>query len=128
MNDLTREWIDKAEADLRTAGRELAAAEAPNYDDVCFHAQQCAEKYLKAILHENGIYFGKTHGLPELLGLALEIDPSLEGMRDQCESLAGFAVNFRYPGRTADKDVARMAVSMCREVRERVRLSLGLEP
>ncbi len=42
MNDTVKEWIDKAERDLATARRELAAVEQPNYDAVCFHAQQCS--------------------------------------------------------------------------------------
>jgi HEPN domain-containing protein len=50
MNDTTREWFTKAEADCRTAERELAALEAPNFDAVCFHAQQCVEKTMKGIL------------------------------------------------------------------------------
>jgi HEPN domain-containing protein len=40
--------VTKAEGDFLTAGRELRARKSPNYDAVCFHAQQCAEKYLKA--------------------------------------------------------------------------------
>ena len=48
MNALTREWVTKAEGDLGTAARELAVDNDPNYDAVCFQAQQCAEKYLKA--------------------------------------------------------------------------------
>lgn len=50
MNETVREWIAKAEGDFRTAQRELAATEAPNYDAVAFHAQQCIEKLLKALL------------------------------------------------------------------------------
>ncbi len=52
MNALTLEWVAKAEADLRTAAREFAVLDAPNYDAACFHAQQSAEKYLKARLVE----------------------------------------------------------------------------
>ena len=63
MNLLTLEWIEKAEGDFATAQRELRARKLPNYDAVCFRAQQCAEKYLKAMLQEAGIVFGKTHNL-----------------------------------------------------------------
>jgi len=52
MKPETKEWVAKADADLVTAKREAAAVESPNYDAVCFHAQQCAEKYLKAVLAE----------------------------------------------------------------------------
>jgi HEPN domain-containing protein len=51
MRPLTTEWIQKAEGDLATAHRELRARKAPNFDAACFHAQQSAEKYLKALLH-----------------------------------------------------------------------------
>ena len=61
MNPLTREWIDKAEGDFATAGRELRARKNPNYDAACFHAQQCAEKYLKAILQEQSMISAVTH-------------------------------------------------------------------
>ena len=61
MNPLTREWIEKAEGDFHTAGRELRARKNPNYEAACFHAQQCAEKYLKAILQEQSITLGRTH-------------------------------------------------------------------
>jgi HEPN domain-containing protein len=54
MRPETAEWIEMAEADFRTATREVAAEEFPNYDAVCFHAQQSAEKYLKALLVEHG--------------------------------------------------------------------------
>ena len=49
MNALTTEWVEKAEGDFATAGRKLRARRYPNYDAVCFHAQQVAEKYLKGI-------------------------------------------------------------------------------
>ena len=48
MTELATEWVAKAEGDLRTAQREMAATEFPNYDAVAFHSQQCVEKYLKA--------------------------------------------------------------------------------
>jgi hypothetical protein len=50
MKPITQEWISKAEGDFATAQRELQAQEMPNYDAVCFHCQQCIEKYLKAYL------------------------------------------------------------------------------
>jgi HEPN domain-containing protein len=52
MLALTQEWVDKAEGDCHTASREARARKAPNYDAVCFHCQQCAEKHLRAYLPE----------------------------------------------------------------------------
>jgi len=53
MNEVVREWIDKSEGDYLTAARE-AQADPPNYDAVCFHAQQCVEKLLKAAVIAKG--------------------------------------------------------------------------
>ena len=55
MKPETEEWVAKADADLATAQREAAVDEAPDFDAVCFHAQQCAEKYLKAVMVESGM-------------------------------------------------------------------------
>ena len=49
MKPITKEWVDKAEEDWSTALREVRVRKNPSYDSVCFHAQQCAEKYLKAL-------------------------------------------------------------------------------
>jgi len=51
MKPLTREWIDKAEADWDAAGLLFRARKRPNYDAACFHAQQCSEKYSTALAH-----------------------------------------------------------------------------
>ena len=77
MNPLVLEWVQKAEADFQTAQREYRVRKDPNYDAVCFHAQQVAEKYLKAVLQEIGSLVPRTHSLAELVALVLKHDPSL---------------------------------------------------
>lgn len=67
MKKLTMEWIKKAEGDYLVAKREFKST-PPVYEAVCFHAQQCIEKYMKAVLQENNIEFEKTHDLGSLLG------------------------------------------------------------
>ncbi len=76
MKPLTQEWVIKAEGDFITATRELAVEKDPNYDAVCFHAQQCAEKYLKACLQEEDSPSGKTHNLTDLLDQLLPFEPT----------------------------------------------------
>ncbi len=66
MQPATTEWVAKAEGDYTTALRECRARTCPNYDAACFHAQQCAEKYLKALLQEDSMAFEKTHDLVKL--------------------------------------------------------------
>lgn len=126
MNPLTLEWVSKAEGDLATSRRELRARNSPNYDAACFHAQQCAEKYLKAVLQEASIAFGKTHNLIALLELLLDRDPVCETLRPHLEYLTAFAILFRYPGESADKQTAREAVAHCSSVRCVARSALGL--
>ena len=67
MKPLTLEWIDKAERDYETMERESRVSKNPNPDAVCFHAQQCVEKYLKARLCEAGERVPKIHDLNALL-------------------------------------------------------------
>jgi len=55
-DDLVRGWLEKARRDLATAQSQLRVAEPPA-DIICFHAQQAAEKYLKAYLVWRGIEF-----------------------------------------------------------------------
>lgn len=127
MKPLTHEWVEKAEGDFATAGREVRARKRPNYDAVCFHAQQCAEKYLKAILQEQDISFGKTHNLIALLELLIPTKPSWELLRPSLESLTAFGVHVRYPGETTDKATAKEALNHCRIIRLDARKTLGLE-
>lgn len=127
MNPLTCEWVDKAEGDFATCGRELRARKQPNHDAACFHAQQCAEKYLKAILQEAGTSFGKTHNLIALLELLLTADPSWEPLREALEGLTGYAVAVRYPGESADKGTARESMALCKKVRTHARTLLEID-
>lgn len=126
MNRITQEWINKAEGDYATAERELKAETNLNYDAVCFHAQQCAEKYLKAKLQEANIFFGKTHDLTSLLDLILPIEATWEHLRSNLQTLNAFAVSYRYPGDFADEAEAREAMEKCRDVRRIIRQSFGL--
>jgi HEPN domain-containing protein len=48
MQEITKEWVFKAEQDFDAADLLMHAGESPIPDYVCFHCQQCAEKYLKA--------------------------------------------------------------------------------
>jgi len=105
---------------------EYRARKFPNYDAACFHAQQCAEKYLKGRLQEADVPFGRTHNLTALLDTLLPLEPTWEILRPHLRILTVFAVEVRYPGESADKAEAREALACCRKVRRYVRLSLDL--
>ena len=106
--------------------RELQAGNAPNYDAVCFHTQQCAEKYLKARLQEANITIERTHNLSRLLDALLPVEPTWDTLRSYLRALTVYAINFHYPGDSADKEEAQEAVRLCRKVRLRVRRDMGL--
>ena len=127
MKPLTREWVDKAEGDFATMEREARVRKNPNYDGLCFHTQQCAEKYLKARLCEADIEFPKTHDLVALPDLALVVEPLWETFREHLGFLTDFAVTFRYPGESADRQTAIQARKRCRLFRRVAREALGLE-
>jgi hypothetical protein len=61
-----------------------------------------------------------------LLDLLLPAEPAWELMRPHLERLNVFSVQVRYPGESADKSIAREAISLSRKVRSRARMSLGL--
>jgi HEPN domain-containing protein len=127
MKRETSEWVSKAEGDFISAKREFSAPENPNFDAACFHARQCAEKYLKARLVEAGRPFPKIHDLGALLNLVLPLEPLWESLRDELEGLTALGGEVRYPGMTADREDAEEAVRTAEHVRKVVRVSLGLD-
>jgi HEPN domain-containing protein len=75
MKAATRDWVKKAEGDYLAAIALARKRKIPLHDQVCFHCQQSAEKYLKARMEEAGIPSRKTHNLEKLLALAVTIEP-----------------------------------------------------
>lgn len=126
MKPTTAEWAAKAEGDFAMVEREARARKTPCYDGLCFHAQQCAEKYLKALLSECDTAFPRTHDLVALLELLLPSKPELELYREDLAYLSDYAVAFRYPGDSADRQSAMNARSRCRRFREAACESLRL--
>jgi len=126
MNPLTREWIQKAESDILVAEKLLRVRKLPANDAICFHAQQCAEKYLKALLQEHGKHIPKLHDLGELLNLVVSFDPACQFLLADLETLNDYAVDFRYPGAFATREEARAAVKAAQVVREFLRQRLGI--
>jgi HEPN domain-containing protein len=121
MNEVLEEWIAKAEGDFATAARELAAPENPNFDAVCFHAQQCAEKYLKALLIAKGVTPPKIHDLVELHRLLVPICPEWHWPIEELRLLSRSAVLSRYPGEFAELEEAQAAFAICSRMRPRLR-------
>jgi HEPN domain-containing protein len=91
-----------------------------------FHAQQCAEKYLKARIEEAGLTVPRTHDLDVILNQILPVEPLWSAFRPALQTLTDYAVDFRYPGHSTHKSHARRALTDCKSVRREVRTSLGL--
>jgi HEPN domain-containing protein len=91
-----RAWVAKADSDLLNITNNLAAANVP-WDTVCFHAQQVAEKMLKAFLVWKGQDLLRTHDLIALLTQCVAIDPGLADLESNCRRLTYYAVGSRYP-------------------------------
>ena len=90
-----------------------------------FHAQQAAEKFLKAFLVRHQIPFPKTHDIGFLLELAARADPSLQEELASAAMLTPFGVAFRYPGETvADREATRSALQEAHRVKAAVQRRL----
>jgi HEPN domain-containing protein len=127
MKKATREWVRKAEADYRLAAR-IARGSEPFHDQLCFHCQQAAEKYLKALLEELSQPVPKTHDLDHLLNLLRPSHPTLGSLRRGFVFLTDFAVDTRYPGNRASKRQATSALRWAGRVRNACRGLLGIRP
>jgi HEPN domain-containing protein len=97
-------------------------------DTVCFHAQQCVEKYLKALLVLLSVDFPRTHDIRRLLMFLPQDLAAALGPADQ-ERLTDYAVTTRYPGdyEPIPLKEARRAVQLARAVRRAVRKLLPKE-
>jgi HEPN domain-containing protein len=92
-----RQWLIKADHDLRSAER-LLAGDSPLLDTAVYHCQQVAEKALKAYLTMQDAPFQKVHVLSALVEQCMEFDASFAGLGDSADILTPYAVAFRYPG------------------------------
>lgn len=124
MKKIAQEWLDKALADARTAEREGRVLQDPNWDAVCFHAQQAVEKALKALLQNENIAFPKTHDLGDLLNRLLAIYPDLASLQDSLEWLTTYAVEIRYPGEFAFAQDAQRSLDIMQETMQLITAEL----
>lgn len=126
MNELVKEWVQKAEGDFNSALREYRARKLPNYDAAGFHAQQCVEKYLKDLLQMHNVHFEKIHDLLALMELCLPFISELEYHKENLAYLNQFAVAYCYPGESANREQARYAIKAMKALRPVLRGVLDL--
>lgn len=123
--DVLRQWLRKADGDLRAAERLADAPEG--YDAVAFHCQQAAEKYLKARLAVTGEDPPRTHDLLRLLYLfqAAETFSALE--TDMAKLLTPFGVAIRYPGDGEEEPPVADLLEAARRFRDKLRPAVEAE-
>ena len=119
-------WVKRAEEDYLMARSALRRRKPFTYS-ACFHAQQCAEKYLKAILVSKGVAFAKVHDLLLLSGQCEKAGVLVAIEAKQLSTLSDYAVRVRYPGDDPTPDEAREAVEIAKAVRRFVRTFLGVK-
>lgn len=119
-------WIDHAEDDFNAAGK-LLRGKKPSIYGACFHAQQCAEKYMKAILVFREQRFPMTHDLVILNTLLQQAGVDMNIAEDLLELLSSYAVRARYSGETPELDDAKEALKIAKQVRAFGRRFLGIE-
>jgi HEPN domain-containing protein len=117
--EIVRQWLAKAEQDMQ-ASRTLLETGLPLFYPACFHAQQAAEKYLKALLTWHQIEFPKTHAIEQLLDLLKEADAETASSLKDAVVLTPYGVDIRYPGDQPEpnREEAREAVGLARRVRD----------
>lgn len=107
---LARDWLAKAATDLLVC-EQLAAQGAAFSEVVAFHAQQVAEKSVKAMLVWRQVEFPKTHDIERLLELLATCDEALAETIADAAELTPYGVEYRYPGEYAP--VSAEAVAVC---------------
>ena len=96
IDDEIKEWIKKAENDLKVVEHELKLSEGEiAKEDVCFHCQQAIEKYLKAFLMFHDVKYKRTHDISYLLNECGKIDNDFSNI--EIRNISFFAVEIRYP-------------------------------
>lgn len=117
---IVQEWLHKAEGDFIATKMLLEPNDEKLYDTVCFHAQQCIEKLLKAVLIHHGQPFPKIHDLKRLAELVNSV------LGKECidlyemGTLSVLGYECRYPGASAIKEDAQEAFDICSTAREKI--------
>jgi len=110
------EWFNKADEDYTVAARESKASPV-FHNIVCYHAQQAAEKMLKAYLQELDIKFMKTHSLLKLLELLKTADVFMVSFQDSFAFIDDLTPDIRYPGPGVTEADAKRALEITEKLK-----------
>lgn len=118
--DESQAWVRSAEGDFEVIDGCMKSGVYP-WNQLCFHAQQGAEKYLKALLVASSIAPPRTHNLAKLLELLLPLYASLASLMSQCLLLTPYAVAERYSPTCPEAAKAREVIDASYYVRAELR-------
>jgi HEPN domain-containing protein len=90
-----REWLNRAKSNLAGAGQVTPEV---YLEDLCFNAQQAAEKAIKAVFIHRSLHFPYVHDLRRLLQLLIQGGVKVPKYVWRAETLTPFAFEARYPG------------------------------
>lgn len=126
-NKTIKRWLIKAEHDL-IATKVMNASGQPIEDIVCFHAQQCVEKCLKAFLVFKDVHIEKTHDLTRLVEICGEKDKEFYRFEDLADKLSSYATAPRYPNewREISSSEAVLAIKDAEKVMEFIKEKLSI--
>ncbi len=115
------QWIRSADGDL-AAAKHLLSGGAELVQGAVFHAQQAAEKFLKAVLVWHQVEFPKTHDIGRLIDLLETMDTGLAGGVREASALTPYAIEARYPSDLPGPTLAegREALAIAARVRDAV--------
>jgi HEPN domain-containing protein len=115
------QWVERAEHDLLNAQHTLATLDPCPFDTDCFHAQQCAEKYLKALVVFRGRVAPRTHDLARVVARLPRADQAAFA-EVSLRLLNPYVIEGRYPGDwdPMDRSEAEAAVEIAQTVRRAV--------
>jgi HEPN domain-containing protein len=120
-----KQWMSLAEEDINLASHAMTLGKRSPYRLAAYHAQQCAEKYLKAFLVYHNTDFPYTHNIGRLLKLCEKHTDWTQSLKE-AEVLTPYSITARYPGEeeVVTESEARKAIEIAERVREQVRSSL----
>ena len=113
--DDPREWLNRARSNLALAKNRVPDA---YLEDLCFEAQQGAEKAIKSRMIKLDIEFPYVHDLARLLSLLEEAGESVPGIVRRAGELTPYAMFTRYPApvRPVTEEEYRSAVEIAQAV------------
>ena len=113
-------WLDRVAEDLASANKLISEFEPEFASAISFHAQQFAEKALKAYLVYKGRQIEKTHDLTRLITMCSEFDASFRDLEDLADLITPLAAITRYPD-----DWRQLSESETRDILEKAKRILN---